>query len=51
MDVIDRCDCNDWKVGMEYVIDCELFAFNHGFNEYSKRIMIYCPWCGKELKE
>lgn len=49
----DKCECEEWKVGMEK-INAPIFlqqgrgGFVYGPNHFVQ--MKFCPWCGESLK-
>ena len=46
------CDCKDWKENIEKVNQPWGLWVNHfGGIGYSGKRFLYCPWCGKKLKE
>jgi len=49
-----KCSCPDWKPNMEKLNAPNLFLHarnSETYKGYEGKIFIYCPWCGKELKE
>ena len=45
------CDCEEFRLGMEWINSCERVAYNHGMRYNLSFYMKYCAWGGKELKE
>jgi hypothetical protein len=43
------CDCANWKAGTDQLYAVAKEAYLHGVH-YLGPVMVYCPWCGKELK-
>ena len=44
------CDCKDWQHGMTQLDGFIMFGFTHGY-KYAGRPFVYCPWCGKQIKD
>lgn len=44
-----HCNCNDWDCAKK-IDGIIMFAHTHGI-KYTGKQFIYCPWCGKRLKE
>ena len=46
------CNCKDFKSYTEWLMNCENFAWHHGWTiPNDVKIMKYCAWCGKKLKD
>ena len=43
------CDCEDWKRGMAQLDGFVMLGFTQGY-KYTGKPFIYCPWCGKQIK-
>ena len=44
------CDCEDWQYGMKQLDGFIMFGFTHGY-KYTGGPFVYCPWCGKQIKD
>lgn len=45
-----KCDCEDYEGSMAQIIRAQLLEHVHG-GQYTGKVFIYCPWCGKLLIE
>jgi len=49
--ITDRCNCKEWKRGIDQIDGFIGFAATHTFiAKYTGGVFRYCPWCGKKLK-
>jgi hypothetical protein len=46
----EYCNCDDYKENLEKINNKILFCYTHGIL-YDGKQFVYCPWCGKRLKE
>jgi len=44
------CDCEDWQSGIKKINAFIFMGINHRM-VYDAKKFVYCPWCGKKLKE
>ena len=44
------CDCADWQKCSPQIDAIMTLAWNHGI-QYTGKVFVYCPWCGKRLAE
>ena len=46
-----KCNCKNWKENISKLNSGFTMSWVHGCKGYTGKIIIYCPWCGKKLKE
>lgn len=48
-----NCICKDWKENLPKLNSPFMMAISHPHivKEYDGKIFVYCPWCGRKLKE
>ena len=46
-----QCNCKDWKENIDKLNAGWVLDITHGGKGYIGKIMEFCPWCAKKLKE
>jgi hypothetical protein len=47
----EACTCNGWKENIEHLNAGFTLMLVHGGVGYTGKVIEFCPWCGKKLKE
>ena len=46
-----KCNCVDWEVNISKMTTGFLMQSLCGFEGYTGKQFVYCPWCGEKLKQ
>ena len=51
MEKLVICNCKDWKENLPKLNKPWGLYVAHGGDGYDGKQFIYCPWCGKKIRE
>lgn len=46
-----ECKCPDWAPNVDILNGSFVMSWVHGGGGYGGKLFVFCPWCGKKLKE